>query len=319
MTVHNVRVRVQELLGPGVEIRGFLGYIHWAVEQIRNRGQWSFDFKAGKITTVASYSDGTVDVSNGDATITGNDTVFTSAMDGRKIRIAGVEYVFESRTNDTEAELDETYKGDDASALSFVIFQPEYSLESDVVSIKRLWDMTQQQWVLWAESQIELRTRDIASNAQGSPRFYTEVGVDSSNNRKIMLFPFPTSIERYEYWYESAPTKVTSVSSSVDFPPFLDETLVQGVYARILNTQVIHPAIRRGEATAVLASERKSDAQLAGFQQMIEKKWQDDQPLKDTFIAMERMDQPRGHHGHHGTGIGGFFYSAYSRQRLINP
>lgn len=88
----------------------------------------------GVITTVAPYTTGTVTVTNGSKTITGLLTVFTSAMVGRKIRIAGdiAYYRIAVFVSATEITLEAPYQGNLTSGNTYSIFKDEYRLPADL-------------------------------------------------------------------------------------------------------------------------------------------------------------------------------------------
>lgn len=80
--------------------------------------------------TEADYTDGTVTVANGDATITGSGTTFTQGMEGRFFVLtnsSGIPkdywYYFDDYTSTTVFELDRTYEGLSASSQSYLIGQ----------------------------------------------------------------------------------------------------------------------------------------------------------------------------------------------------
>ena len=60
--------------------------IQWGLDELTSH---DLDYLTSEsfFTTVAPYQDETVDATNGSKTITGNSTVFTAAMVGRKIRV----------------------------------------------------------------------------------------------------------------------------------------------------------------------------------------------------------------------------------------
>jgi hypothetical protein len=93
----------------------------------------------GIITTVAPYETGTVDVTNGSATVTGNGTTWTAAMVGRKIRVAGENayYRIKTFTNTTTLVLETIYQGTTKTLAlgtnpTYSIYKDEYRLPADL-------------------------------------------------------------------------------------------------------------------------------------------------------------------------------------------
>lgn len=136
----------------------------------------------GFITTVAPYETGTVDVTNNSATVTGNSTVWTSAMVGRKIRIAGENAYYRIKTvgSATSITLEVPYQGTTktlalATNPTYSIYKDEYKLPADCDTYKILRQIEN------ARSMISLEATafDIyepAPEATGSPSFEIMIG-----------------------------------------------------------------------------------------------------------------------------------------------
>lgn len=79
-----------------------------------------------KLLGTVITSDGTVSITNGDATVSGVSTEFSTdgVSSGDYIYLNGVEYTVDSVTNDTSLELTEVYRGASDSGLSYKILQP---------------------------------------------------------------------------------------------------------------------------------------------------------------------------------------------------
>lgn len=86
------------------------------------------------ITTVAPYTTGTVTVANGSKTVTGLLSVWTAAMVGRKIRIAGENayYRIVAFVSATEITLEAPYQGSLTSGNTYSIYKDEYRLPADL-------------------------------------------------------------------------------------------------------------------------------------------------------------------------------------------
>jgi len=104
--------------------------------------EWPFLWTTDWFQTTDDYTTGNVDLTNGDATVSGGSSspVFTAAMVGRKIRFgnATAYYTIKSRTSATELELDQVYTGDTDTDVDFVIYKDEYLLRADVDTQKRI-------------------------------------------------------------------------------------------------------------------------------------------------------------------------------------
>jgi hypothetical protein len=131
----------------------------------------------GVITTVAPYETGTVTVTNNSKTVTGSGTTFTSAMVGRKIRIAGENayYRISSYSSATSITLENVYQGDTASAQTYSIYKDEYRLPADLDVYKVLRQIEDSQSIIDLE-RTAFDLYEPSPNAQGSPRFSVLAG-----------------------------------------------------------------------------------------------------------------------------------------------
>lgn len=145
-----------------------------------NEGQrWSYRRRETAIQTVAPYSTGTVTVTSGSATLTGSGTVWTSAMVGRAIRVAGdPAYLFVTAVGSaTSLTLGDpqansiTWPGASGSLQSYSIFQHQYALPTDVDLVllpNRNWPITEK----WRDFFDRI---DPARNSTGDPIYYALV------------------------------------------------------------------------------------------------------------------------------------------------
>ena len=94
---------------------------------------WPHYKDRGVIQTIAPYETGTVTATNASKTITGDSTVFTAAMVGRKFQVSGDQawYTVSAYVSATEITLAESYQGTTASGSSYSIFKDEYRIDAD--------------------------------------------------------------------------------------------------------------------------------------------------------------------------------------------
>ena len=136
----------------------------------------------GFITTVAPYETGTVDVTNNSATVTGNSTVWTSAMVGRKIRVAGENayYRIKAVGGVTSITLEVPYQGTTKTLglgtnPTYSIYKDEYKLPADCDTYKVLRQIENARSMI----SVEATAFDIAEpapQATGSPAFEVLIG-----------------------------------------------------------------------------------------------------------------------------------------------
>lgn len=95
----------------------------------------------GVISTVATYSTGTVTVTQGSPTVTGSSTVWTSAMVGRKLRVQGQNAYYRILSINTGTQvitLEQNFQGASGSNQTYTIYKDEYRLNADVDKYKML-------------------------------------------------------------------------------------------------------------------------------------------------------------------------------------
>lgn len=116
-----------------------------ALERVYQHHDWPYylDFKNGVLKTVATYSTGTIDVTNASASITSASTAFTSDMVGRKIRVQGDKPYYRitavnAATGAGALTIDNPFQGDTATLQSYEIFKDEFRLNADVDKYKSL-------------------------------------------------------------------------------------------------------------------------------------------------------------------------------------
>ena len=88
----------------------------------------------GFITTIAPYTTGTANVTNGSTAVSGTTTVWTALMVGRKIRFGSdtAWYRIASRSGDTAIVLESAYQGTTNTAATYEIYKDEYKLPADM-------------------------------------------------------------------------------------------------------------------------------------------------------------------------------------------
>ena len=103
-------------------------------KDFNNRYNWPWREKTDVLQTIANYETGTITVTNGSRTITGTNTVWTSAMEGRYLKLTRDAELYEVLTvvSATTITLRQTYIGDSGNGLSYLIWNRYYNLDSDV-------------------------------------------------------------------------------------------------------------------------------------------------------------------------------------------
>jgi len=83
--------------------------------------------------TTAPYNTGTVTATNASRTIAGSGTTFTSAMVGRKFKLASDQsiYIITRFVSTTSIQIDRAFQGTTAGTLNYDIFEDQYDMPAD--------------------------------------------------------------------------------------------------------------------------------------------------------------------------------------------
>ena len=114
-------------------------YINTAYDTIGDEVAYLWDGQREEnyITLTEDYQTGTIAVTNNSTTITGTSTVWTSAMDGRKIKILGSDEIYTfTYVSATSGTLDKAYLGDTDTSTTYVLWKEAYLLRTNVVDDK---------------------------------------------------------------------------------------------------------------------------------------------------------------------------------------
>lgn len=190
------------------------------------------------LRTQASYSTGTVTISQGSTTLTGSGTAWNTnnaftvknARAGGRIVIAGGENVYEvsSVSSDTSITLATAFVSASVSAETYVYFEDEYDLASDFLKPVDLQSFSDALNIPLIGRQ-EFRRRYPRSNIIGSPMVATLVDRAPSGSaavrRRVRFYQPPTDAQLIPYSYvtsnlavSSAGVEAANLSSDTDEP-----------------------------------------------------------------------------------------------------
>ena len=231
MNATDILQRIQDE-SPGVEMADLIAVTQREHDYLMTR-KWKFTQKTYDFQTTAPYSTGTVDLTNGDATVSGTGTTFVAGMATRKFREEGssVTYVYTTHTSGTEFELDRAFTGDTDTGLSYSIFEDEYSLPSDYGSMYKdgLFDLDNQRRLRLIDNQRWLQHSFSGGVAEQDAYLFTIFDKDSSDNPKIRLVNAPTAQTNLRLFYWRKETVITTPFTVIDIPDYLESALWMAV------------------------------------------------------------------------------------------
>lgn len=223
----------------GGDVQGLLRVTNRSLRELCKRYPWRFYQEESNFTILAKYDTGTVTLTDGSTTVTGDGTTFTSAMVGRKFRSTlgkGV-YTIAAYVSATEITLDVAWPYDTESDLSYEIYQDKYSLPSDCRQVIELVDaVTGYPWQ-------EITHKDRVRNWSGYvftevnfsfpesawPYRWAQYGTDSSGNPEILVNSVGDADRVTDVFYHRWPAEVTTIKSQPDIPEYMEEALYQTI------------------------------------------------------------------------------------------
>jgi hypothetical protein len=116
-------------------------WVNSAYMEINNRKDWPWLMRRGSFSTEALLETGTVSVTNGSRTVTGDGTAFESKHVGQVLMIdqnLGYKYIVLSVESATSLTLEIPYIGESGSGLSSILWTKFYSLSSEAKQVSSM-------------------------------------------------------------------------------------------------------------------------------------------------------------------------------------
>ncbi len=169
----------------------------------------------GYINLVASYSSGTCAVAEGGTTVSVATGTWTSAMEGRYIKIADerVHYLLSS-WDGTGFTFDGGAKwlNDTDAAASYVIYKDTFDLPSDFRCTDKVMEKRMLSEVEWLNDEGEWYAKKMRNYSMtGAPRWACMA------NGKLMMWPYESDITVISFMYYRWPPEMSSDSDTMDF------------------------------------------------------------------------------------------------------
>lgn len=209
-------------------------WINYVQQDLCARWPWPFLEGRESIVTVSDYTTGTVSISSGSTTLTGNGTTFSSSVDTTyfiQLSSANDWYQVSSRGGNTSLTLATAYaQTTNATALTYTLRKFFYSLSSsaDEVLDVRNWN-TPVKLI-----QCDFRTIDLINplaQSTNAPYAYMMFGTDSSGNQVFTPYPFPTDSRLFEFRTKKRPTDMSASTDSPSIPNKYAHLLIFGANA----------------------------------------------------------------------------------------
>lgn len=213
------------------------------------RHEYDWMRKSSTLTMTAEYDTGTVAITSGGTSITGTDTVWTSAMTGRKMWIGSNDDIYTfTYVSGTTGTISPAYTGStDETAATYSIFEMDFALAADYDEMTSepgmYYDSGRGRVSLkWYPEDLHMR-RETTNSSSDPEHFVILPQVNSSGYYQVRISPPVTSskIIRYDY-YRTFPEMVefttgtatstagsTTITLSADYSAYVSA----GQYIRI--------------------------------------------------------------------------------------
>jgi len=229
--------------------------------------------------TVAPYTAGTVDLTQGSTSVTGSGTTWTTAFTGRKLALAiGRPWYRFTRTGDTTGTIPTGgYAEATVTASPYGIFQDEIDLtttmdvinEASVLSEARRGGMME-------TTESDLDQRWYVHGATGIPAMFAPVMETTAGTKRIRVWPIPDTVYRIRVRGLASFTDMTSDSDLCVLGPDKERALI---LAAALEVQ------RRGDSRPVT-----SDAEV---EKAIAEQWEAEAPQQPLSVTRRPMGGSR--------------------------
>jgi hypothetical protein len=211
--------------------------INDALGELSRAFRWSWLKTDGGIISREPFTDGTITLTEGDATVTlAGGTWPTYAATGQLL-IGGIYYKVASRTNGTVIELEDEYAGTTESGVGYTMYFDEYDLPSDCMIFGKMFPCMGFGWKPDPISFESLREYQ-ASNNFNAPN----PGFIAIQNGKMILWPAPSTTRNYPCIYYRRPATLVNNTDEADWDP-LQLTVLQraiDVQLAIRWTTILH-------------------------------------------------------------------------------
>lgn len=208
-------------------------WVNLAYKHISGLYDWPWLLKQATLQTVTEITTGTASINAASTALTLSVGPAASVATQYMIQFADSDdwYIISAHTAAaTSATLANAYNAtDNLTAGTYKIRKTLYSLASD---LDRIIDIRQARTDQKLTC-VDIRTFDKAlpdPSSTGTPILYAPVGMDSSNNWQITLYPIPDDVMNLQYRYLQIPADMTGTTVPVMPEKFHDSIVMVALY-----------------------------------------------------------------------------------------
>lgn len=150
---------------------------------------WSWAFAENQIEIPDAYQTGTITLTQGSATVTGLDTVWTSSLENLQLKVLNNMYTISTVTSNTELTIDRQWARTTTSGNPYTIVKALYTVPSDFRGWYTVIDPTNN-WRIWYNfTARDIDRYDPARTSTGNPAVVASSTYDAV-----------TGLPRFEVW-----------------------------------------------------------------------------------------------------------------------
>lgn len=209
-------------------------YIKYAYRKALNACEWGATRRQAEWTIPASYTTGTVTVTQDSTTVTGSGTTWTTASHGGlQFKVGNGPYYTVSLVNSTTSlTLDRAYAGTTSSGAAYSISRVYVTPSSDFKSVVGVLD-PENRWKLWlGYSQEFADARDPQRSRTGPPTHLLSGTYNDSGVPRFELWPRPTASGYLTYKYYRNTPDLSDDTDTIIFP-FTEELIMSGAISEL--------------------------------------------------------------------------------------
>lgn len=209
-------------------------WINTAYSRILTKTNWSGLRAEGEFQIPASYTTGTVTVTQNTPDVVGSGTTWTSAMIGRQFlaQAVGPLYTVIAVPSATTLTLDRVYGGTTGASLTYEITLVYLTAPSDFLQFQAVMDRANN-WRLHTNfRQEQIDTWDSKRSVTGTPTILATAPFTSSGLVRFEIWPRATSAKTYSYRYVKKPA-LLAASSDTPIWPVSSYALIQGALSEL--------------------------------------------------------------------------------------
>lgn len=249
-------------------------YVNMAARFVWTSHMWVERWKDNNLVTVAPYSTGTAAIANAATALTGSGTIWSATYNKFKFATAYSQpwYRF-TRTGNTTGTLDRAYVETTETAATYVLYQDEFDLASDVDTVitVSLYRSAQNPVVYTPLSQLDASA--FVHGTTGVPQFWSMTTGQTADTKRIRLYPIPDAAYGLRVQYAKA---WTDLSTDGD------------LHALGANKDLLLIKAAAFEAQAIVGSQRY--VSKSEVDQAIADAWSNERPMMSSPLRRRPFD-----------------------------